>query len=317
MNAEIRVDVAASPITVAAAVGAYLHAYEGRDESRPARLGEGVQLLGDRPRAALTADEVEAALGSIAGQPAARYCGRDKDRKPIFKVRAARRSGGTVNRYRAAFAALFSWCRRNRLVPRDAESPLRFTYAAPESRGRVRFLSDDERAALLAACRGSSWPRLWLLVAAAITTGARRGELLALRWRDVDLDRREATLHDTKNGDRRMLVLLPNVVEEMRRFAPANAAESDHLVFRSRLRPGQPFSVAKVFNEAVAAAGIRDFRFHDLRHSCASYLAQGNASLVEIADTLGHRTMRMVQRYSHLSVDSRRRLVERLLGDKL
>ena len=186
-----------------------------------------------------------------------------------------------------------------------------------ESRGRVRYLSDTERERLLAACRGSAWPRLHLLVLMAITTGARRGELLGLTWRDVDLERAEATLHDTKNGDRRVLVLIPQVVEELHLFKPRDAAESRSLVFRSRLRPSQPYATAKVFDEAVATAGIRDFRFHDCRHCTASYLAQHGASLLEIADTLGHRTLRMVQRYAHLNTDSRRRLIGRVFEGKV
>jgi integrase len=66
---------------------------------------------------------------------------------------------------------------------------------------------------------------------------------------------------------------------------------------------------------ALREARILNFRFHDLRHCCASYLAQQGASLVELADVLGHRTMAMVKRYAHLSTDSKRRLVNRVLGD--
>ena len=70
-----------------------------------------------------------------------------------------------------------------------------------------------------------------------------------------------------------------------------------------------------VWETAIREARIEDFRFHDLRHSCASYLAQNGASLVELADVLGHRTMAMVKRYSHLSTESKARLVRRVFGD--
>ena len=151
----------------------------------------------------------------------------------------------------------------------------------------------------------------------ALTTGARRGELLRLRWKDVDVDRGEAELEETKNGDRRILVLLPQVIAELARFAPKDAAKSEALVFRSRLRPSQPYSTAKAFNEAVALAGINNFRFHDCRHCTASYMAQHGASLLEIADTLGHRQLRMVQRYAHLNTDSRRRLMARVFENRI
>ena len=73
----------------------------------------------------------------------------------------------------------------------------------------------------------------------------------------------------------------------------------------------------RFFRVAVAAAGIENFRFHDLRHSCASYLAMNGASLVEIADVLGHKTLAMVRRYAHHSTDHKVALVERVMGDIL
>jgi len=181
----------------------------------------------------------------------------------------------------------------------------------------VRYLSDEERERLLVACRESSWPRLYVLVLMALTTGARRGELLALRWCDVDMERAEAILNDTKNGDRRVLILLPQVIEELTLFAPKDATTSQALVFRSRLRPSQPYATAEAFRDAMAVSGIKNFRFHDCRHTAASYMAQHGASLLEIADTLGHRQLRMVQRYAHLNTDSRRRLMTRVFEGRL
>lgn len=207
---------------------------------------------------------------------------------------------------------MFTWCKKQRLIPRGIDSPTRHVEKLKEGRGRVRFLTDEERNRLLVECQESPWPRLYLLVLMAITTGARRGELLGLEWKDIDLERAEATLHDTKNGDRRVLILIPQVIVELEKFAPKDAITSQALVFRSRLRPSQPYATAKVFNEAVEAAGIKNFRFHDCRHCTASYLAQNGASLLEIADTLGHRQLRMVQRYAHLNTDSRRRLMNRV-----
>ncbi len=93
-------------------------------------------------------------------------------------------------------------------------------------RGRTRFLSDEERAALLEACARSEWAPLHALALLAITTGARRGELLSLRWVDVDLRAGRATLHETKNGEQRTLPL------------PGKALES--LGFRDALRPAPP-----------------------------------------------------------------------------
>lgn len=310
--------VAATENTLDAIAALYLDAYRGRDTSRPHRINAWVRLLGTKPLAAITPEEIDACMDTLANEPAKCYGGVDVDGNPIFRKRTiSRRSGATLNRYLVALGALFTWAKRQRLVPRSFDSPARHVEKNTETRGRVRYLSDDERERLLNACRESVWPRLFLLVLMALTTGARRGELLALRWLDVDTARAEAVLHDTKNGDRRVLVLLPQVLAEMARFAPADANKSTALIFRSRLRPSQPYAVAKVFNQAMDDASLKNFKFHDCRHSCASYMAQSGASLLEIADTLGHRQLRMVQRYAHLNTDSRRKLMTRVFEGRV
>lgn len=309
--------VGATGSTLAIIARDYLDAYRGRDTSRYHRINAWIRLMGDKVLADVTPEDIDAAMQTLTNEPARTYSGKDADGNPIFRKKSCRRSGATLNRYRVALAALFTWSKRQRLLPRGFDSPTRHVEKNEETRGRVRYLSEEERGRLLEACRASSWPRLYALVLTALTTGARRGELLGLRWMDVDLERGEASLHDTKNGDRRVLVLLPQIVEELTRFAPKDAVTSQALVFRSRLRPSQPFATSKVFNQAVSAAGIKNFRMHDCRHCTASYMAQAGASLLEIADTLGHRQLRMVQRYAHLNTDSRRRLIAKVFQGRL
>jgi integrase len=315
--------VGAAGPTLAEVAAKYLDAYAGRDGSRYQRIGAWSRLLGDKPFAAITPDDVDSALGILGSETARVFAGKDADGNKVYRKKGkGQRSGATLNRFLVALGALYTWARRNRLVPRGFESPTRHVEKFPESRGRVRYLSDDERTRLLTACRASPWPRLYLLALMAMTTGARRGELLALRWKDVDLERAEARIGEdaatsTKNGDARCLILLPQVLAEMERFAPKDAATSEALVFRSRLRPSQPYATEQAWRDAVDEAGIENFRFHDLRHTAASYMAQSGASLLEIADTLGHRQLRMVQRYAHLNTDSRRRLMGRVFEGRL
>lgn len=317
MNAPHHPAVAAAELTLAQVGQLYLDAYEGRDESRYQRIGAWVRLLGNTPFSLISPDDIDTAMATLTNEPAKVYGGKDADGNQIFRKKVGRRSGATLNRYLVALAALFAWARRTRLVPRGFESPTKHVEKNKESRGRVRYLTNEEREALLTACRGSSWPRLYVLVLMALTTGARRGELLSLRWCDIDLERAEAELRDTKNGDRRVLILLPQVIEELTRYAPKDAPTSQALVFRSRLRPSQPYATAEAFRDAMKEAGIKEFRFHDCRHTAASYMAQHGASLLEIADTLGHRQLRMVQRYAHLNTDSRRRLMTRVFEGRI
>lgn len=299
-------------ISVSAAIDRYMAEYAGRDRTRGYQLAAWDSLLGDAWLDSLHEDDVFAALERIRTEPALVYVGKDSDGAPVHRAKRTRRSGPTVNRYRSAFMAVCSWALKQRLVPRTWQNPCHGVEPQPEKGGIVRFLSDAERASLLAACRESSWPRLYLIVLMAITTGARRGELLSLTWGDVNLERRIAHVHATKNGHPRALPLVDQVVTELRRFA---SERPQALLFAGKSRTGRPRHFETSWRHALARAGIERFRFHDLRHTCASYLAQNGASLLEIADVMGHRQLAMVKRYAHLTTDTKAKLVNRVLGE--
>jgi len=144
----------------------------------------------------------------------------------------------------------------------------------------------------------------------AITTGARKGELERLKWSDIDFDRGLAYVHQTKNGEPRVLPLTKQVLTEMGRVD-----KEAELIFNSSIKPNKPFEFRKEWIKALKRADIKDFRFHDLRHTCASYLAQNGCSLLEIADVLGHRQVSMTARYSHLCVSHKQKLIEKHLDD--
>ena len=183
------------------------------------------------------------------------------------------------------------------------DNPCRKVTKPKEPRGRVRFLSDDERTRLLDACRASSAPDLYPATVLALSTGARRMEILGLTWPQVDLERRVAILHDTKNGERRVLPLAGPALALLRERAKDRRTDTDLLFPGGRRRttdgtPGalKPVDLAFAFAVAMERAGIDNFRWHDLRHSAASYLAMNGASLAEIAEVLGHKTLAMVKR---------------------
>lgn len=129
-------------------------------------------------------------------------------------------------------------------------------------------------------------------------------------WGVVDLEAGRIVLHQTKNGERRVLPLVGHALECIKEAAKVRRLDTD-LVFpssnRPRHKPGQaqgpikPVDLRSPWEIAIRKAEIEDFHFHDLRHSAASYLAMNGASLAEIAETLGHKTLQMVKRYSHLS----------------
>jgi len=298
-------------IAVSALVDLYMAHYAGRDSSRVQRLSWWVAQIGAMQLQDVSDDQVHAVLEALARRPARYWAGRDADGAAIFKAKRPAISPATVNRYHASIAAVFTWSIKQRIAPKGWIHPCRTVERRPESSGSTRFLDADERARLLQACRASPWPRLYLLVLLALTTGARRGELLGLRWCDVDLEHAVAHVGRTKNGDPKTLPLVPAVLDELRRFKAAPAS----LVFQAPGRPDQRFRFEERWKEAMRAAKVRGFRFHDLRHTCASMLAQNGATLLEIGDVLGHRQLQMTKRYSHLATGHKAALVNRVLGD--
>lgn len=294
----------------------YMAQYAGRDSSRAQRLGTWRELIGDFTLEALDSDLIHAARAELAQAPALAYKGRDHRGARIFKAKrlgAGLKSPATLNRYLVALGAVCTYAIEARLAPRGWAHPCRGIRRLAEPDGRVRFLDSDERARLFEACRASRYPRLYALALTAMVTGARRGELLALHWRDVDLEAGSARLGRTKNGERRTLVLLPHVIEALRPFASSDSAR---FVFGSvRERYQRPAQIDSAWRDAVARAGIRDFRFHDLRHCCASYLAQAGTPLNVIAEVLGHRKLDMARRYSHLTTQTKAQAMAHALGE--
>lgn len=188
------------------------------------------------------------------------------------------------------------------------ENPVAKISKFKEPRGRVRFLSEEERPVLLEACQHSDNPYLYMIVVLALSTGARKNEILSLKWADIDFERKTIILHETKNGDRRTLPLQGLAFDLVSAHAKMRILVCEY-VFPSKKvtkdKSGkfiyQPIDIRTAWENALKNAGIEDFRFHDLRHSAASYLAMNGASLAEIADVLGHKTLQMVKRYAHLS----------------
>jgi integrase len=138
----------------------------------------------------------------------------------------------------------------------------------------------------------------------------RRGEMLSLRWSQIDFQRGRITLLKTKNGEIRVVPLTGKAHELLLQLAKVRKIDCD-LVFSGDVA-GRPFCMQKPWYSTLKMAGITNFRFHDLRHSAASYLAMNGASMLDIAAVLGHKTLQMVKRYSHLSDAHTEQVVSRM-----
>jgi len=210
--------------------------------------------------------------------------------------RGTKMAPATVARYMAALSHAFSTAVNEWGWLED--SPMRKVSKPSLPRGRIRFLSDDERNRLLEKCRKSNNEHLYVVVVLALSTGMRKSEIMDLTWKSVDLDSRRITLHETKNNEIRVLPITGHALELLKKHVRRIDTQ---LLFPSRLNAQKPIDLRAPWETALKQAEIADFRFHDLRHSAASYLAMNGASLAEIAEVLGHKTLQMVMRYAHLS----------------
>lgn len=289
----------------------YMAKYAGRDGSRVQRLAWWASEIGDIPLQDLTDDHVHASIEKLSRKPARFYLGKDAEGASIYKSKGKPLSPATLNRYAAALGAVITWAMKRRIAPRGYVHPCRTVERHTENNEKTRFLSEGERLRLLDACRASSWPRLYALVLMALTTGARKGELTALKWRDVDLEHAVAYCGRTKNGDPKVLPLTPALVDTLRLL---EGGQSHSYIFSASTAATKPYSFENRWRAALNEAKVRNFRFHDLRHTCASMLAQSGATLLEIGDLLGHRQLQVTKRYSHLTTGHKAALVKRVLG---
>lgn len=218
----------------------------------------------------------------------------------------------TVNRYLATLSACFTFARKE--LHWIERNPCAAITKPAENNERVRYLSDDERTKLLAACKESRNEWLYLAVVLALSTGARQGELMSLRWPQVDFGRRTILLRagETKNKAGRVLPLTGEALDMLRARSKVRSLTDDR-VFAVPAESARGFgSMKNAWDNALARAGVEDFRFHDLRHTAASYLTMAGVGSMEVAKVLGHKTLQMTARYSHLSPE---RTVE--IGDVL
>ena len=169
----------------------------------------------------------------------------------------------------------------------------------PEPDARWRYLSAEELPALLQAAEARS-PVLHAAIVVAIATGVRKGELLRLRWSDVDFERQCVSVLITKNGQPRSVHLPASAVAALQGLKAAPVVSPAHVFLSASGKPMTWQALDKLWRGARTAAGLKDFRWHDLRHSCASYLAQAGASLLEIGGVLGHRSAAVTLKYAHL-----------------
>ena len=220
------------------------------------------------------------------------------------------RSPSTVVRYLSSLSHVFSkavkeweWLRENPVF--KIEKP-------KQAQGRKRVLDEVEQKRLLQACEESGSKDLFLVVALALGTGMRKGEIMSLRWKDINFSDEKAIifLEKTKNGRPRSILitgLLLNLLQNRR----ANQ-RGDSLLFPSPNCPSRPIDIRSAWEKALDKAGIEGFVFHGLRHQAASCAATIENNPLVIGELLGHETLQMTRHYVHLPSVHMHAMVEAL-----
>lgn len=162
---------------------------------------------------------------------------------------------------------------------------------------RSRRLTGDEERHLLDGCDAGQIPFLKTIVILAIETGMRRGELLGLRWSDISHNRRVITLTMTKNGSGREVPLSQRAFQALMDWK--QRAEVD----QSTIFPMKAGTLEQAWRRLLARSNVRALRFHDLRHEGVSRLFERGLNMIEVSSISGHKELRMLKRYTHLSAD--------------
>lgn len=218
-----------------------------------------------------------------------------------FKVERAKEvSPATVNRALACLKTLFNkaieWERY------DGKNPVKKVKLFKENNKRIRFLEKEEITKLI----DNSPEHFRPIIIVALNTGMRKAEILNLKWHDIDFKRGTIYLFETKNNEKREVPM--NETVKIALIKVKKHPESPY-VFPSK--DGKPYTnIRKSFFTALKNAGIINFRFHDLRHNFCSHLAMSGVDLNTIRELVGHKSLEMTLRYSHLSLEHKRRAVD-------
>jgi integrase len=206
------------------------------------------------------------------------------------------RAEGTVNRYLGALRSAWSWGKSCGVIAREAMEWPEKNLFLPEPDARVRFLDDDELTALLTVAeKHSAW--MYAAVVSAIGSGLRQGELLRLTWKEIDLAKGTLVVFKAKNKKKRLVHVPMPCIDALKK---ARMVGPERVFVRADGGPIDKSRLRVAWLKVRGDAKLENFRWHDLRHCCASYLAQAGSSLPEIGHVLGHSSPIVTAKYAHL-----------------
>lgn len=221
-----------------------------------------------------------------------------------------KRAPATVVRYLATLSHVFTIAIKEYNWMEN--SPLEKVSKPKVNNARNRFLSDDERKRLLTACKNSNNKMLYTIVVIAIGTGMRKSEILTLKWTNINLETGIIFLTNTKNKKPRKAYLKGFVWEVFKNYSATNTHNG--YVFPSH-NGLEPIDIRAPWEKVLKEAKIENMKFHDLRHTFASYLTMNKATAMETSILLGHEDLSMTRRYSHIGDDHAGETVKQMIDN--
>jgi integrase len=221
----------------------------------------------------------------------------------IAKAKKREASASTANRYLALVRAILRAARDDW----DWVDKIPRVRLSPEPKRRVRWITEEEARHLIEELP----PHLAIMAAFSLATGLRQSNVTYLRWDQVDLQRAMAWIHADQSKSRKAISVPLNAdaLGILKRQQGGNPA----YVFTYQGRPVDR-TTTKAWYAALERAGIEDFRWHDLRHTWASWHVQRGTSLQELQELGGWATFEMVLRYAHLAADQLKSAASRIEG---
>lgn len=278
------------------AAAACIASYAGKDTNFRVRLSFWVERFGEKLVTDIAPADIEAGIDLLAVKKKIRYVTRKG-----YVETGEYITGATVNRYVAALSTMYKILKQRRRVPAGFRPPTLGASRMQEGEARTLSVSMQDIKRLIDCAKMSHNRELAAFIALAATTGLRKSNITALKWRD--LGHGYVDVQVTKNGRPIRSVLLPWVEQELRAIRRKGDTDSTD-IFKVK-------NPMKAYRMALADAQLpTDWTIHHLRHVAASVLAQNGASTIEIMCVLNHKTPNMAMRYSHLNTTAQVKVME-------
>lgn len=255
------------------------------------RIRYWVDFFGDKPYDQITVEDCDAGTEALARRGKMRYNYKQKVSIPTGESLSA----ATLNRHVSALGYVYKQAKTYKLISKAIASPTKGADKGKEDNARTIDLSKDQISRIVDCSRLMRWPKFTAFVCVAISTGARVGNLQAMKWGHVDLSKGTVFFPTSKNGKPYTSALSPQAITELRRVKTDHDYSEDLIFGKHRYR--------RNWELTLEYAKVDYFCFHGCRHIAASLLSLSGASIPIVMAQLNHKTPSMAIRYSHLNTD--------------